>query len=32
MERFLTACEAIQCGIIPPRIGLSNMEAELRNR
>ncbi|KAJ2944480.1 hypothetical protein O0L34_g3827 [Tuta absoluta] len=30
IERFAMACEAVQEGNIPPRIGLSNMEAELR--
>ncbi|XP_026325619.1 dedicator of cytokinesis protein 7 isoform X2 [Hyposmocoma kahamanoa] len=30
IERFSMACEAVQEGNIPPRIGLSNMEAELR--
>ncbi|XP_013181338.1 PREDICTED: dedicator of cytokinesis protein 7 isoform X1 [Papilio xuthus] len=30
IERFAMACEAVQEGNIPPRIGLANMEAELR--
>ncbi|XP_048483220.1 dedicator of cytokinesis protein 7 [Plutella xylostella] len=30
IERFAIACEAIQEGNIPSRIGLTNMEAELR--
>ncbi|CAB3248141.1 unnamed protein product [Arctia plantaginis] len=30
IERFAKACEAVQEGNIPPRIGLANMEAELR--
>nr|XP_037877673.1 dedicator of cytokinesis protein 7 isoform X2 [Bombyx mori] len=30
IERFAMACEAVQEGNIPPRIGLNNMEAELR--
>ncbi|XP_049870539.1 dedicator of cytokinesis protein 7 isoform X2 [Pectinophora gossypiella] len=30
IERFSMACEAVQEGNIPPRIGLANMEAELR--
>ncbi|KAM3959107.1 LOW QUALITY PROTEIN: dedicator of cytokinesis [Aphomia sociella] len=30
IERFAMACEAVQEGNIPPRIGLTNMEAELR--
>lgn len=32
IERFAKACEAVQEGNIPPRIGLANMEAELRTR
>lgn len=32
IERFAMACEAVQEGNIPPRIGLANMEAELRAR
>ncbi|XP_047987110.1 LOW QUALITY PROTEIN: dedicator of cytokinesis protein 7 [Leguminivora glycinivorella] len=30
IERFAVACEAVQEGNIPTRIGLANMEAELR--
>ncbi|XP_059061813.1 dedicator of cytokinesis protein 7 [Achroia grisella] len=30
IERFAMACEAVQEGNIPPRIGLANMESELR--
>ncbi|XP_039764432.1 dedicator of cytokinesis protein 7 isoform X2 [Pararge aegeria] len=30
IERFVMACEAVQEGNIPPRIGLANMETELR--
>lgn len=32
IERFAMACEAVQEGNIPPRIGLAGMEAELRTR
>lgn len=32
IERFVLACEAVQEGNIPPRIGLANMETELRAR
>ncbi|KAL4718817.1 hypothetical protein ACJJTC_018499, partial [Scirpophaga incertulas] len=32
IERFAMACEAVQEGNIPPRIGVNNMEAELRAR
>ncbi|GBP46865.1 Dedicator of cytokinesis protein 6 [Eumeta japonica] len=31
IERFAKACEAVEEGVIPPRIGVANMEGELRS-